>query len=85
MTKDNTLWMQCYSTEHRSNMSYVSADGNYGSDEILVFPYHALTESQWDLVMELSDSNRLPFIYAVVNGQDTSAWDQDWDQNDEEQ
>ena len=75
MTKDNTAWMQCYSTEHRPNMSYVSADGNYGGDEILVFPSDLLTEKHWEVVRTLHPSDRLAFIQTVINGDDATDWE----------
>ena len=74
--------MRVYSTEHRESMSYVSADGNYGSDEILVFPYDALTEQQWERLGETNDYERINYVKAILNGEDLSEWEQDWDQND---
>ena len=80
--KDNTAWMATYNSKVNSSeqMSYVTADGNYGSDDVLVFPYNALTEEQWNLVEALSDYDKLPYVYAVVNGKSTDIWDQDWHQ-----
>ena len=73
--KDNTAWMLCYSTEHRQGMSYVTADGNYGSDEVLVFPYNTLTEKHWEVVRTLHDNDRLEFVKLIINGKDTSEYD----------
>lgn len=46
--------------------SYVTEDGNYGSDEIITFPYKMLNEEQWEFLGELSDYDRLPFVRAVL-------------------
>lgn len=83
--KDNTAWMFCYNSKHNApkEMSYVTADGNYGSDEVLVFPYDALTEAQWEILGEMGDYDKLPYVEAVLNGKDTEfleeiGWDSEW-------
>lgn len=73
--KDNTAWMQTYSTEHIAGMSYVSADGNYGSDEIYVFPSKALTSEQWEILIGLHDSEKIHFVHAVIEGEDLTEWE----------
>jgi hypothetical protein len=50
-------------------MSYVSADGNYGSDEVLVFPYDALTEQQWEELGSQTDSDRIIYVQRILNGE----------------
>jgi hypothetical protein len=73
--KDNTAWMLCYSTEHREPMGYVTADGNYGGDEVLVFPHKLLTEKQWDILGECSDYDRINYVKAILNGDDLEEWE----------
>ena len=73
--KDNTAWMLCYSTEHREPMGYVTADGNYGGDEILVFPHKLLTQKQWDILGECSDYERITYVKAILNGDDLEEWE----------
>jgi hypothetical protein len=57
--------------------AYVTADGNYGADEILTFPYDALTEKHWEVVRTLSDNDRLEFVKLVLSKQDTSEYEED--------
>jgi hypothetical protein len=75
--KDNTAWMVVYSTKHRPKHSYVSADGNYGSDEVLVFPYDTLTEQQWEQLNQMHESNRLPYVEAIISGEDYQQYEDD--------
>jgi hypothetical protein len=74
--KDNTAWMRVYSTEHIANMSYVTKDGNYGSDEVYVFPSKALTAEQWEILDKLHDSDKIHFVHDVIEGEDLSQWDE---------
>lgn len=73
--KDNTAWMQTYSTEHRQGMSWVSADGSWGSSEIYVFPTNALTEQQLELLAILPDYEKIHFVHDVIEGEDLSDWE----------
>jgi len=51
---------------------YVTADGNYGGDELIVFERDALTEKQWDLLGEFNDSSRIDYVHRILNGEDVS-------------
>ena len=57
-------------------ISYVSEDGNYGTGLLITFPYDALNEDQWGVLEILSDSQKLPYARAVLDGQaDLSRWE----------
>jgi hypothetical protein len=57
--------------------AYVTADGNYGVDEILTFPHDALTEKHWEVVRTLNSNDRLEFVKLVLSKQDTSEYEED--------
>lgn len=67
-----THWMVTYNSEtnSRMKMSYVTVDGNYGSDTVLVFPSEALTEQQWESLSEQTDSDRIVYIQRILNGEE---------------
>lgn len=69
--------MNTYNSEVNSSeqMSYVSADGNYGSDTVLIFPYATLTEEQWETLSSMHDSTRLLYVLAVIEGKDTTEYE----------
>lgn len=75
--KDNTAWMRVYSSRTNASvpMSYVTEDGNYGSDELVAFPYDTLTDKQWDILSECSDYDRINYVKAIINGDDLSEWE----------
>jgi hypothetical protein len=56
-------------------MAYVTADGNYGSDEVVEFEYEELTDAQWETVAVLPDRDKFPYVISVLNGEDTSDWE----------
>lgn len=49
-------------------MGYVSVDGNYGVDEVIVFDNDSLTEEEWATLDELSDYEKLPYVRTVLGG-----------------
>lgn len=51
---------------------YVTADGNYGGDDILIFDRDALTEQQWEELGSQTDSDRIVYIQRILNGEDVS-------------
>jgi hypothetical protein len=56
--------------------SYVSEDGNYGTGQLITFPYDSLNEDQWGVVDTLNDSSKLDYVKAVLDGQaDLSEWE----------
>jgi hypothetical protein len=46
--------------------AYVTADGNFGGDEVLVFESSQLTDKQWENLSFLSDSERLLYAEAIL-------------------
>ena len=56
--------------------SYVTVDGNYGSDEVLLFDYDSLTKEQWELLGELPDEERIKYVRAIISGKkNLSRWE----------
>jgi hypothetical protein len=55
---------------------YVTADGNYGSDAIVLIDPNALTDDQYETLGNLSDNDRLPYVTAILNGEDTSYYEE---------
>jgi hypothetical protein len=56
--------------------AWVADDGSYGTSLLTTFNPEDLTFEQWDIVGNLPDSERLPFIQAVLNGSDLTEWDE---------
>lgn len=54
------------------NMGYVTADGNYGQDIILVFDKDALTKEQWEHLSVEIDRNRIVYVAKILKGWDVS-------------
>jgi Spy/CpxP family protein refolding chaperone len=52
--------------------AYVTEDGNYGSDIIIIFEQNDLTEHQWDQLGEINDNSRLEYVQKILNGEDAS-------------
>lgn len=50
-------------------MAYVSSDGNYGSDDALMFDYSDLTPQQWSNLGEVSDSDRYEYVFLIMNNE----------------
>ena len=46
--------------------AYVTADGNFGADEVLVFDSSELSDKQWENLSFLSDSERLLYAEAII-------------------
>jgi hypothetical protein len=56
--------------------AWADTDGSYGTSLLITFNPEDLTFEQWDIVGNLPDSERLPFIQAVLDGADLSEWDE---------
>lgn len=48
--------------------AYVTADGNYGGDDIILFEASMLHGYQWEILSEMVDRDRLPYIAAIMAG-----------------
>jgi hypothetical protein len=56
---------------YQNDVAFVAHDGSYSqSEEIVVFGMDDLTEEQWSILSELSDSERIVFALACLNGED---------------
>lgn len=47
-------------------MAYVSSDGNYGGDYPIVFEYEDLTDKQWTMLSDMTDSDRYEYVLAII-------------------
>lgn len=56
-------------------MAYVSEQGNWGQEEVLVFDESQLTPRQWNTLDELCDSDKLPYVKAIMNDENTEQWE----------
>ena len=54
---------------------YFSEDGNYGGGKIIIADHDAFTDEQMELLGSLGDMARYDYANAVLNGQDTSEWE----------
>jgi hypothetical protein len=61
--------------QYKTAVSYVSEDGNYGTGGLITFDYDELTEAQWALLDDLTDSDKLRFVAAVLEGKPTDEWE----------
>lgn len=60
------------------SQAWVSEDGSYSyNNYLLTFDPEALTEQQWETLDTLSDSERIEYAQAVLNGEDLSEWEGD--------
>ena len=57
------------------NGGWVSEDGSWGIGKITLFYPERLTEDNWDMLDDLSDSDKMPYVRALLQGQDVSEWD----------
>lgn len=55
--------------------AYVSEYGNWGAEEILVFDQTALSSKQWENVEILPDYDKLPYVKAILAGEDLTEWE----------
>jgi len=56
---------------YQNDVAFVAHDGSYSqSEEIVIFGMDDLTEEQWNILSELSDSERIVFALACLNGED---------------
>jgi hypothetical protein len=56
-------------------MAYVSNYGNWGQEDVIVFEDDDLTEEQWEMLDELPDYEKMPYVEAVLAGDDLSKWE----------
>ena len=56
------------------NILYVTRDGNYGGDEIIITSMSDFPEEHLERLSDLNDNSRFKFAEAVLNGEDLSQW-----------
>ena len=65
---------------HNSNTAWISEDGSYSAgNELITFDGDELTDRQWEILSELSDSERIIYAIAIIDGQDVSEWEDEFD------
>jgi len=68
------------SYKHNSSIAWISEDGSFSQEnELITFDTDLLTERQWEIVDQLSDSERIIYAIAVIDGQDVSEWEDEYD------
>lgn len=55
--------------------AYVSEYGNWGADDLLVFGETDLTSKQWLNLEILPDYQKMPYVKAILAGEDVSEWE----------
>jgi hypothetical protein len=49
------------------NTAWVAADGSYGDGEIIYFEPETLTDAQWERLTDMSDSDRILYVRAIMD------------------
>jgi hypothetical protein len=71
------------SYKHNPSIAWISEDGSFSQEnELITFDTDLLTERQWEIVDQLSDSERIIYAIAVIDGQDVSEWEDEFDGED---
>ena len=55
--------------------AWVETDGSYGVSQVLMFDENSLDEDQWELLDSLNDGAKFDFVYAVLNNEDLTEWE----------
>lgn len=65
------------SYERFTRFAYVACDGNYSqSEDIILFDFNQLSDEQWDILDALPDQDRFWYVYALLNGEDVSEFEE---------
>jgi hypothetical protein len=51
-------------------MAYVTEDGNYGSDGVVIYHPEDLTTKQHELMQDMHDRTRIEYVMAILDGND---------------
>lgn len=71
------------SYDFNSSIAWISEDGSYSAgNELITFDGDLLTDKQWDILGDLPDSERIIYAIAVIDGQDLSEWEDEFDGED---
>lgn len=60
-------------------MGYVSRHGNWGTEDVIIFDDAQLTTRQYEILDILTDSEKLPYVQAIIDGLDLSEWEEGYD------
>lgn len=59
------------SYNYSNDLAWISEDGSYSqNNELITFDPSLLTDEEWEIVDELSDTEKIIFALAVLNGED---------------
>lgn len=47
--------------------AYVTEDGTYGGEKFLAFDSDALNDNQWEMLTDMADRDRLPYVEAILD------------------
>lgn len=72
MTSDNDKFLALVD----SGLAYVTEDGNYGSDKLILFSTDALTAEQWENLSNLGDNSKFEYVSAIMNGEPLTEWEE---------
>lgn len=65
---------------HNPSIAWISEDGSYSAgNEIIFFKGNELALYQWDILSTLPDSERIIYAMAVINGEDVSDWEDEFE------
>ena len=65
-----------------SSIGWISEDGSYSQgNELITFDGDLLTDKQWEILSCLPDSERIIYAIAVIDGQDVSEWEDEYNDN----
>jgi hypothetical protein len=68
------------SYDHNPSTAWISEDGSYSAgNELITFDSDLLTDKQWDILSDLPDTERIIYAIAVIDGQDVSEWEDEFD------
>ena len=68
------------SYNYNSSIGWISEDGSYSQgNELITFDGDLITDKQWDIISCLSDSERIIYAIAIIDGQDVSEWEDEFD------
>lgn len=52
--------------------AYVTEEGTYGGDKIFLFDSSSLNDNQWEMLTDMSDRDRLPYVQAIIAKDDVA-------------
>jgi len=52
--------------------AYVTADGTYGGEEIILFDSDTLNDNQWEMLTDMADGDRIVYVHAIRNKDDVA-------------